>query len=148
MSLLLGQDRWACRLYAWHPTASLSLRATRLPAIGANGSFCRRSFAPLSPGATGVRGVAGRPTSAGRGPTTLPKTKAGGEISQYSSCKGEGWRLHQCWRYHVSTLTRRNIIQVKWGRGGGELVNRCFDPRQLLGIISGLKETFIKRYIV
>ena len=28
------------------------------------------------------------------------------------------------------------------------LVNWCFDPSQPLWIISGLKETFIKRYIV
>ena len=28
------------------------------------------------------------------------------------------------------------------------LVNWCFQPSQPLGIISGLKETFIKRYIV
>ena len=28
------------------------------------------------------------------------------------------------------------------------LVNWCFEPSQLLGIISGLKETFIKRHIV
>ena len=35
--------------------------------------------------------------------------------------------------------------------GGGrerELVNWCFEPSQPLQIISGLKETFIKRYIV
>ena len=29
-----------------------------------------------------------------------------------------------------------------------EIVNGCFEPSQPLGIISGLKETFIKRYIV
>ena len=29
-----------------------------------------------------------------------------------------------------------------------ELVSWCFEPSQPLGIISGLKETFIKRYIV
>ena len=29
-----------------------------------------------------------------------------------------------------------------------ELVNWCFEPSQPPGIISGLKETFIKRYIV
>ena len=29
-----------------------------------------------------------------------------------------------------------------------ELVNGCFEPSQPLGIISGLKETFIKRYKV
>ena len=29
-----------------------------------------------------------------------------------------------------------------------ELVNLCFEPSQPLGIVSGLKETFIKRYIV
>ena len=28
------------------------------------------------------------------------------------------------------------------------LVNRCFEPSQPLGIISGLKEAFIKRYTV
>ena len=28
------------------------------------------------------------------------------------------------------------------------LVSRCFEPSRPLGIISGLKETFIKRYIV
>ena len=28
------------------------------------------------------------------------------------------------------------------------LVNWCFEPSQPLGIMSGLKETFIKRYIV
>ena len=28
------------------------------------------------------------------------------------------------------------------------LVNWCFEPSQPLGIISGLKETFIKRHIV
>ena len=28
------------------------------------------------------------------------------------------------------------------------MVNWCFEPSQLLGIISGLKETFIKRYKV
>ena len=28
------------------------------------------------------------------------------------------------------------------------LVNWCFEPSQPLGIISGLKETFVKRYIV
>ena len=28
------------------------------------------------------------------------------------------------------------------------LVNRCFEPSQPLRVISGLKETFIKRYIV
>ena len=28
------------------------------------------------------------------------------------------------------------------------LVNWCFEPSQPLGIISGLKETFLKRYIV
>ena len=27
------------------------------------------------------------------------------------------------------------------------MVNWCFEPRQPLGIISGLKETFTKRYI-
>ena len=30
----------------------------------------------------------------------------------------------------------------------GELVNWCFEPSQPLGIILGLKETFMKRYIV
>ena len=29
-----------------------------------------------------------------------------------------------------------------------ELVNWCFEPSQLLGIIPGLRETFIKRYII
>ena len=29
-----------------------------------------------------------------------------------------------------------------------KLVNWCFDPSQPIGIISGLKETFIKRHIV
>ena len=29
-----------------------------------------------------------------------------------------------------------------------ERVNWCFEPSQLLGITSGLKKTFIKRYIV
>ena len=29
-----------------------------------------------------------------------------------------------------------------------ELVNWCFEPSQPLGIISGLKETFIKKYTV
>ena len=32
--------------------------------------------------------------------------------------------------------------------GVSQLVNLCFEPSQPLGIISGLKETFIKRYIV
>ena len=30
----------------------------------------------------------------------------------------------------------------------GLLVNWCFEPSQPLGIISGLKETIIKRYVV
>ena len=30
----------------------------------------------------------------------------------------------------------------------GKIVNWCFEPSQPLGSISGLKETFIKRYIV
>ena len=29
-----------------------------------------------------------------------------------------------------------------------ELVNLCFEPSQPLGIVSGLKETFIKKYVV
>ena len=29
----------------------------------------------------------------------------------------------------------------------GQLVNWCFEPSQPLGIISGLKETFMKRYM-
>ena len=29
-----------------------------------------------------------------------------------------------------------------------KLVSWCFEPSQSLGIISGLKETFVKRYIV
>ena len=29
-----------------------------------------------------------------------------------------------------------------------EIVNLCFEPSQPLGIISGLKETFVKRYKV
>ena len=29
-----------------------------------------------------------------------------------------------------------------------ELVDKCFEPRQLLWIISGLKETLIQRHIV
>ena len=29
-----------------------------------------------------------------------------------------------------------------------QLVNGCFEPSQLTGIISGLKKTFIERYIV
>ena len=33
------------------------------------------------------------------------------------------------------------VVVVSW------LVNWCFGPSQKLGIISGLKETFIRRYI-
>ena len=33
------------------------------------------------------------------------------------------------------------------GRTVLELVNWCFEPSQPLGIISGLKETFIKRHV-
>ena len=34
------------------------------------------------------------------------------------------------------------------GKHSKKLVNWCFEPSQPLGITSGLKETFIKRYIV
>ena len=44
----------------------------------------------------------------------------------------------------------RNVVwlQIMINHRGSQLVNWCFEPSQLLGIISGLKETFIKRHTV
>ena len=38
--------------------------------------------------------------------------------------------------------------RMQTGEDESQLVNWCFEPSQPLGIISGLKETFIKRYTV
>ena len=42
------------------------------------------------------------------------------------------------WGFHVGHIS----MEVS------QLVNWCFEPSQPLGIISGLKKTFIKRHIV
>ena len=46
---------------------------------------------------------------------------------------------------HLTDLAEVALIQQT---KSDSLVNWCFQPRQPLGIISGLKETFMKRHIV
>ena len=90
MSLLLGQERWARGPCAWHPTCSPSGRATGLSAIGANGSFCRRSFAPLSPGPALPQAL---PGTAGAAPIPSAK-RAAREASQHPPYSGLHSTLH------------------------------------------------------
>ena len=48
---------------------------------------------------------------------------------------------------HIS-IQKRNRASAVHTIKVSELVNWCFEPSQPLGIISGLKETFIKRHKV
>ena len=53
-------------------------------------------------------------------------------------------------RFSIRDIISASAIlhcRMVW-RAGGKLVNWCSQPGQPLGIISGLKETFIKRRIV
>ena len=102
MSLLLGQERWARGPCAWHPTCNPSGRATGLSAIGANGSFCRRSFAPLSPapalpqlsaatGAAGDRWSRANTlrTASGQGSFTTPSIQRASQHPPHSQRPGK-----------------------------------------------------------
>ena len=50
------------------------------------------------------------------------------------------------WSYRTIRLQRKQIQDDKIQKVY-LLVNRCFEPSQPLGVISGLKKTFIKGYI-
>ena len=53
-------------------------------------------------------------------------------------------------RFSIRDIISASAIlhcRMVW-RAGGKLVNWCFEPSQPLGITSGLRETFIKRYVV
>ena len=42
----------------------------------------------------------------------------------------------------------KSIVSGQWSSIRGKLVSWCFKPSQSQRIVSGLRETFIKRYIV
>ena len=59
-------------------------------------------------------------------------------------------RLSPSWFHTLVRFTFYTLVETSLGPDGGicELGNWCSEPSQPLGIISWLKETFIKRYIV
>ena len=87
---------------------------------------------------------------------TMENTFAKAAVAYYYPRQSDGSNLTVCIELFMPLCTVMLLSFLSlWGREGrgaarrvSYLVDWCFEPSQPLGITSGLKEAFIKRYIV